>query len=64
MVAMTGCTSHTEYGKCIGAFDEKAPGLKYNTSGWNIAMAIVFFETIVVPAVVISSDIQCPVERK
>lgn len=28
----TGCTSRTEFGPCIGAFDEKSPGLIYKVS--------------------------------
>ena len=59
-VALSGCTSSNQFGECIGAFDDGAPGVRYSTSGWNVAMAIIFVETIVVPAVVISSEIKCP----
>ena len=58
--SLSGCTSSNQFGECIGVFDDGAPGVRYTTSGWNVAMAIIFSETIIVPAVVIASEIKCP----
>lgn len=61
---LTSCTSSTPYGKCIGAFDEQDPTLRYHPSVWNIFLGIFFIETIVIPAYVVIEDTQCPVGRK
>lgn len=67
IVALTlttsACTEQTSEGKCIGAFDDGDPTLLYKGSGWNIAMGIIFVETIVVPVVVVMDDIKCPYAR-
>ena len=57
---LSGCTSANQFGQCIGAFDEGTPGVKYKPSGWNIAMGIIFVETIVAPLVVIFDQTLCP----
>ncbi len=64
VLGLAGCTSSTRYGDCIGAFDEGDPNLRYSTSGWNVALGIIFIETIVVPAVVIANEARCPVGNK
>jgi hypothetical protein len=64
LALLTGCTSRTPYGQCIGAFDEKAPDVQYKVDGWNLAMAIIFFETVVVPVVVVATELRCPVATK
>ena len=60
IAGLPGCTGHTEYGECIGAFDDNDPHLVYAASGWNIFLAIVFSETILVPAIVVISEVKCP----
>lgn len=60
MLALTGCTSRTAFGPCIGAFEDESPNLHYKVSVWNTILAIIFFETIVVPIVVIASEAKCP----
>lgn len=55
------CTTRTEYGECIGAFDTPNPNLQYSTSGWNVAMGVIGFEMLVPPIVVIASCTKCPV---
>jgi hypothetical protein len=57
---LAGCTSKTEYGQCIGAFDDKRPELHYKASAKNIVMAIIFSETIIVPVVVAVDETMCP----
>lgn len=56
---MSGCTSKNEFGECIGAFDDKKPGLEYKLSVWNTFLAVVFVETIVVPIVVVADEVRC-----
>lgn len=64
LVTLTGCTTANSKGKCVG-LDEKGKqaGVEYKLSGWNVAMAVIFCETIVVPIVVILDDCKCPVEN-
>ena len=61
---MSGCTSETQFGHCIGAFDDKEPNLKYKVEPINVVMGIVFVETIFVPAVVLLSETHCPYGKK
>lgn len=61
---LTACTTRTDYGDCIGAFDAKDPAYHYDLSVWNMVLAVVFFETIVVPIVVINDYTHCPVGKK
>ena len=59
--ALAGCTSKNEYGECIGAFDEKKPGVEYKLSAWNTVLAVIFSETIIVPVIVIANETRCPI---
>lgn len=61
---LSGCTSHTEFGECVGVFDDKKPALEYKLSVWNTVLVIVFSETIIVPVVVVANEAQCPVGKK
>jgi hypothetical protein len=61
LFSISACAERTSLGPCIGAFDERDPHLIYKPSGWNIAMAIIFIETIFVPIVVIFDETQCPI---
>lgn len=62
-LAVSGCTTHTSGGECVGLLDDKVPGVKYELSVWNVVMAVVFSETVIVPVVVVASDLQCPQEK-
>jgi len=64
IVALTGCTSATQFGPCVGAFDEKKPDLEYKVSGWNLAMALIFFELVAPPIQVVVDETFCPVGKK
>jgi hypothetical protein len=64
LALLVGCTSKTEYGPCIGAFDDPDPALRYRTEGWNIAMAVIFVEMVVPPIIVIANETRCPVGRR
>ena len=61
-LASTGCVTQNSKGKCIGLDEKGVPGVEYKMSGWNVAMAVIFCETIVVPIVVVLDDCRCPVE--
>ena len=63
-VLLLGCTTHTQYGKCIGLADDKNPALIYKVDAWNVFLGIVFFETIIVPLYVVIDNAFCPVDKK
>jgi len=64
-----GCDSETEYGQCVGIQDVRQaeqdnPGVLYRVSGWNVAMGVIFLETIFAPIIWLAADFKCPVARK
>lgn len=64
MLALSGCTSRTSVGECVGAFDERDPHLIYKLSIWNTFLAVFFVELVVPTIVVIADETSCPVGRK
>ena len=62
--ALTGCTTRTDYGECVGVGGSRDPALHYRLDTWNVLWAVIFFETAVVPLVVILDDAYCPVAKK
>lgn len=64
IATLSGCTSKTEYGDCVGILQDKKPELKYELSVWNTVMAVIFSETIVVPVVVVANQHSCPTGKK
>lgn len=60
---LSGCTTQTKGGLCIGAFDTKKSGIEYKTSEWNIAMGVIFFSFILPPIFVLADETLCPVEK-
>jgi hypothetical protein len=64
LVLLSGCTKRTEYGDCIGAFDDKNPTLLYRLSAWNLFVAIFFSSLIVPPIIVVADETICPVGYK
>lgn len=62
--SLTACTSKTQYGGCIGVLQDKKPNLEYKLDTWNVVMAVIFSETIVVPALVVANQHSCPVGVK
>lgn len=62
----SACTSRTEYGTCLGLDDDdrKDPALVYDVSVWNVVLAVIFVETIIVPLWVAFKETSCPVARK
>ena len=59
--SLSACTGKTQYGDCIGALQDKKPNLTYELSVWNIFMAFVFSETVIVPVVVAANQHSCPI---
>lgn len=61
----TGCvTTKTEYGSCVGFADQKDPKLTYNYSGWNLFIAALLSETIIVPVFIAAKLLECPAGAK
>jgi len=58
------CTSSTRYGECIGVTDDPDPTLVYHVPANNVVVAVIFSETIVVPLVVLFSEVKCPIGKK
>ena len=64
-LAFVGCTSKTEHGECIGAFDDKKPNLEYKVSKWNVFVGAAFFEMLFIPPIlVVANQTLCPVATK
>lgn len=61
---LTGCASRTPFGECIGINDEPSPKLVYKYSAQNIVVGALFAETVVVPALVIFTQIKCPTANR
>lgn len=59
-----GCTSSTQFGECVGAFDVKRPELVYKASTRNVVLSILFFGTVFTPALVVLNETYCPVGVK
>jgi len=64
LVLLSGCTTRTEYGNCIGAFDDKNPSLVYKLSTWNLIIGVFFIGMVVPPIVVVADETLCPVGYK
>jgi len=61
LVLLAGCASDTKYGECVGLGDWQNPKFSYDVSTRNIILGIIFIETIVVPVVVVTGKLFCPV---
>lgn len=64
VLMITGCTSSTPHGECIGITATEDPKMNYDYSTRNIIVGVIFSETIVVPLVVVFGDLKCPVSVK
>lgn len=63
-VLVSGCTSKTEFGDCVGAFEDKDPAKTYKVDVGNVIVGIIFFELIAPPLYVIFDETHCPVALK
>lgn len=64
LLLMVSCTSRTDFGPCVGAFDDKDPTKIYKVNAWNVGMAILFFELVLPPVFVITDETFCPIGNK
>lgn len=64
ILTLAACTQKTDLGPCIGMADDPDPALMYKADGMNVVWAVVFIETIYVPAYVILTDLRCPIARR
>ncbi len=64
VVGLSGCTSKTEFGECVGLGEVQDPKLNYKVSGLNVFMGIIFWELIIPPVIVVADDLYCPVGAK
>jgi hypothetical protein len=60
LALLGGCTRNTNYGKCIGLQTKEVDTLKYDFSIKNTIIALIFSETIIIPAIVLFDDVKCP----
>ena len=61
---VSGCTTRTDYGPCIGIADDKDSSLTYKVSAWNLVVGIFFMGLIAPPVFVLVDEFYCPVGRK
>lgn len=61
---LSGCISRTKYGSCYGLIGTKEPNLEYKLSVYNVVIAVLFSETIVIPGIVLAAEIYCPIGLK
>lgn len=64
LVFFTGCTTRTQYGRCIGFADTPDQALEYELSWWNAFVAGLFAESIIVPLYTVAYEIKCPIGYK
>jgi len=60
-VMLSACTEATEFGDCIGLNGPVDSELIYEYDAWNIAMGVIFSETLIVPIVVALDGYKCPI---
>lgn len=63
-LSLGSCTFNTEYGECIGAFEDEKSELKYEVSTQNAIVGLLFIETLVVPTVIALEATKCPVGKR
>lgn len=61
---LSGCTSSTEYGRCVGLGDKQSSKLEYEVSTRNVVLAVIFSETIFTPVIVLVKETYCPIGPK
>ena len=62
-VMLAGCTTHTEFGACVGIGEKQNPKLDYKVSATNLVIGIVFIEMIAPPVIVAVDEFYCPVGK-
>ena len=64
LILLASCTQTTKFGECVGINDTRQDNLVYKANSTNIVVGVIFSETVVVPLVVIFSDLYCPISTK
>jgi hypothetical protein len=64
LTLLAGCQSRTQYGECVGIGDDQKPTLEYRLSVRNTFLAVVFFQTLFVPIIVLANETSCPIGPK
>lgn len=65
VTVLSGCTSATEFGQCVGMFEDKKQDLTYNISGWNAFVAVLGTSLLFIPTILVIKDQTfCPTGRK
>jgi len=65
LLTLSACTSKTEFGDCVGLFDDKKPDLTYKISGWNALMGVIGTSIMFVPTIfVLKDETFCPIGKK
>ena len=64
VMLLAGCTTETEFGKCVGLGEDKDPKLVYKVSGWNVFLGIIGIEIIYPPIAVLVDSLFCPVAKR
>lgn len=57
-------TKETMFGQCVGLTGLKEGHLVYEISKKNVLITTIFLESIIAPAIVISSHLYCPIGIK
>jgi len=61
---LSGCTTETAYGPCVGVGEDRDPALTYKLSAWNVGVGMVFSALLLPPVLVLADATFCPVGRK
>jgi len=64
LVSLSGCKLNTDVGPCVGMLDKDDPEMVYELAGWNVAGAVIFSASVVIPAIVVLKAYKCPVRKK
>ena len=64
VLMLSGCTTSTQFGPCIGLGEDRNPALVYKLDIWNLIMGIIFIEMIIPPVVIAVDETFCPVGVK
>jgi hypothetical protein len=64
IILLTGCTSKTQLGPCVGIGEQQNPKLVYKLDAMNLIMGLIFIEMIVPPVIVAVDETFCPVGVK
>lgn len=56
--------TNTDFGECVGLGQQKVDSLVYEPNVGNILIGVVGFETLIIPAYIALTSLECPVGTK